>query len=246
MNAADHDRVNAVITEGWSLLRAGRDRESADLFGRLLLQDPGLEEARRGLAQARAAADETMRRLDAGLAEAQEAADRGRRHAARALLEEVVRKGGDRDRALAALDRLDPRGGRALHFLAASPPAEGPAAGPALAPAPGAWARRGLAAACAAGFALLAAGVDARWDNLLGALERAPRPASPAAPPPLPLHAPSPGEQAVADARRLMEQGDAAGALAALDRVTPEEPAYPFARQLRRQAESALLDGGAH
>jgi hypothetical protein len=46
-----------------------------------------------------------------------------------------------------------------------------------------------------------------------------------------------------AEARRLMEQGDAAGALRALDRVRPEEPAYPFARQLRRQAESALRPG---
>jgi hypothetical protein len=53
----------------------------------------------------------------------------------------------------------------------------------------------------------------------------------------------SEGEQRLAEARRLMEQGDAAGALRALDGVRPEEPAYPFARQLRTQAESALRAG---
>jgi hypothetical protein len=54
------------------------------------------------------------------------------------------------------------------------------------------------------------------------------------------------GEQALAEARRLMEAGDAAGALRALDGVPPEEPAYPFARQLRRQAEGVLRAGRWH
>jgi hypothetical protein len=40
-----------------------------------------------------------------------------------------------------------------------------------------------------------------------------------------------------------MEAGDPAGALLALDGVPPEEPAYPFARQLRRQAESVMRAG---
>jgi hypothetical protein len=45
------------------------------------------------------------------------------------------------------------------------------------------------------------------------------------------------GERLLLDARRLLDAGDAAAALAALDQVTPEEPAYPLARKLRDEAE---------
>jgi hypothetical protein len=233
----------SLLAEGWRLLAAGQERDAADLFGRVLLHDPSCSEARRGAAQARAAAAERARRLDDGLDRAQRAAETGDHAAARALLHEIVAQGGDRDRAHAALDRLDARGGRVEDELlpgGAASAADRAASAAAIAPAP---ARRALALVCAAAFALLALGVDARWDGLIQALEGAPRPESAATPAPPAVAPRSPGEQALANARRLMEAGDAAGALRALDGVPPEEPAYPFARQLRRQAEGALRSG---
>jgi len=91
---------------------------------------------------------------------------------------------------------------------------------------------------------LVAASVVLNWPRLMGWLERSPEPSVRASTPSVQPPLPSPGERAVADARRLLEQGDTAGALAALDRVLPEEPAYLFARQLRQQAESVLKARG--
>jgi hypothetical protein len=245
LNSGGRRPRGEVIGQAWTLLRAGREHDAADLFGRLLLQDPDCAEARRGLSDARAAAAERARRLDAGLDQARRAAHGGDPDSARALLEHIVDEGGDRDRARAALDKLDVRAGRleqdpALESVAAPSPRR-------TLPAPHAplWARRALAAGCAAAFALLAAGVDARWDGLIRVLERTPRPQSAATPAALPMAPLSPGEQALVEARRMMDQGDTAGALRALDAVPPEEPAYPFARQLRTQAESALHAGRA-
>jgi hypothetical protein len=242
LSSAGPTRHEALLAEAWRLLDAGRERDAADLFGRLLLDDADSGEARRGLAAARAALAERARRLDAGLDQASHAAQAGDNDAARALLEQIVDQGGDRDRALAALDRLDPRGGRVDPGLAPAAASAAESASSGLPRAP-AWARRALGGLCAAAFALLAVGVDARWDGLIRVLEGAPRPQSAATPAPAPVAPLSPGEQALADARRLMEQGDTAGALRALDAVPPEEPAYPFARQLRSQAESTLRMG---
>jgi hypothetical protein len=185
---------------------------------------------------------ERARQLDAELDRAQHVAETGDRDAARALLHAIVEQGGDRDRAHAALDRLDARGGHVDDAILPRDRAAGSERAAAAVLTPG-WARPALAVSCALGFALLAAGVDARWDGLLQALEGAPRPASAATPVPTAVAPLSKGEQALAEARRLMEQGDAAGALRALDGVRPEEPAYPFARQLRSQAEDAVRAG---
>ena len=243
MSSDGQDPHAALLAEAWSLLRAGRESDAADLFGRLLLHDADSREARRGLAEARAAAAERARRLDAGLTDARLAAEAGNTDLARLLLERIVAEGGDRDRALAALDRLDGRGGRVEPDLIAAESVAGPPARSG-ARASG-WARRALAAGCAACFAMLAVGVDAQWDGLIRVLERAPRPHSAATPAPSPVAPLSRGEQALADARRMLEQGDTAGALRALEAVPPEEPAYPFARQLRTQTQSALRAGGS-
>ena len=242
MRPADGRRERLLLREAWKLLSAGSGREAADLFGRVLLQDPDCAEARRGLAHARDVDAERARLLDAELERAQHVAESGDRDAARALLHAIVEQGGDRDRAHAALDRLDARGGRVDDAVLARDGAGGEG-GASVSPLRAGWARPALAVSCAIGLALLAAGVDARWDGLLQALEGAPRPASAATPVPAAMAPLSKGEQAVAEARRLMEQGDAAGALRALDGVRPEEPAYPFARQLRSQAENAVRAG---
>jgi hypothetical protein len=60
-----------------------------------------------------------------------------------------------------------------------------------------------------------------------------------------PLGPMSAADPALAEARRLIEQGDAEGALAAIDRVTPQDPAYPFALRFRSQAETMLREGGS-
>jgi hypothetical protein len=100
------------------------------------------------------------------------------------------------------------------------------------------WSRRAFAAAATIVLVVLGAGVFSSWDRLLFGLTRPPAPrADSAAAWPAPATG---GERALAEARRLLDAGDAAAALAALDRVGPQEAAYPFARQLRQQAQRVL------
>ncbi len=218
-----------------------RGREAADVFGRILLLDPENAEARRGLEQARAAAVEAERVLAMRLQEAEAALATGEDDKARALLDEIIRQGGDRDRARDLLDRLDRRPGR-LNAGRGPWTSTGEVQDGAAASA-SAWSRRAVIGGWVVVFGLLATGVASSWDRLLDRLGRAPSPSSaPSAP--ATAAAPTPGERAVADARRLLDQGETAAALSILDRISPDEPAYPFARELRRQAENALLSGG--
>ena len=219
-----------------------RGREAADVFGRILLRDPENAEARHGLEQARAATVEAERVLATRLQEAEGALAAGEDEKARALLDEIIRKGGDRDRARDLLDRLDRRPGR-LNTGRGLGTSAGEAEDGASAATP-AWSRRAVIGGWVVVFGLLATGVGSSWDRLLDRLGRAPSPSSQPAPPATSVAAPTPGERAVADARRLLDQGEAAAALMVLDRISPDEPAYPFARELRRQAEAALLSGG--
>jgi hypothetical protein len=219
-----------------------RGREAADVFGRILLRDPENAEARGGLEQARAAVVEVERVLATRLQEAEAALAAGEDEKARGLLDEIIRNGGDRDRARDLLDRLDRRPGR-LHAGRGLGTWAGEAEEAASAASP-AWSRRVVVGGWVLLFGLLATGVASSWDRLLDRLGRAPLPNSQPAPPTTSLASPSPGERAVADARRLLDQGETAAALTVLDRISPDEPAYPFARELRRQAEASLLSGG--
>jgi hypothetical protein len=235
------DRIRGLLEDGRSLLAAGRNREATDVFGRVLLLEPGHAGARQGQDNARAAAAEQERVSEARLEEAARAADRGEAQQARSLLETVLEAGGDRDRALTLLDRLDHRTG----FIAAGSTAEPRATESAgVPPSPSSpWSRRALVGAWALAFGLLAAGVAASFERLVDHLASAPTPSSILAEPPAPL-ALGPGDRAVSQARQLLEEGDAAGALEVLDRIAPQEPAYPFARQLRSKAQAALARGG--
>lgn len=180
-----NDRIRALLAQGWDLLRAGRSREAADAFGRVLLQRADAPEARRGIEDARRALAEEARQLDACMDEASGAVERGDRDVARELLEDVILRGGDRDRALVLLDRLSERGGRvelppvpAPKPLQDDPPELGPRR---------VWSRRLFVAGSAFAFGLLAAGVAFSWERLVESLVRAPSPAShpqrPVAPP---------------------------------------------------------------
>lgn len=236
MRKAATDPVGSWLARGLDLLARNEGREAADLFGRVLLRDPGNAEARNGLQRAHAVVRETERVLEAQLEQAGRACEAGDEARARALLEEVVSKGGDRDRARAMLDRLDRRVG-SLEGLDVTD--EAPSA-PASAPPRRTWVRPALIAAWAAVFASMAVGVGWSWDRLLVSLARTPSPTSRPGPPTTQVPVPTAGDRALAEARDRLDRGDAAGALAALDRVPPEEPAYPFARQLRTHAAAVL------
>jgi hypothetical protein len=100
--------------------------------------------------------------------------------------------------------------------------------------------RKVLVAGWAALFAMIGGGLAARFEVLLREFVDTPRPHSAPASAPTLIPQQTVGQVALSTARDLIERGDVVGALAALDRVQPSEPAYPFARQLRVEAEAAL------
>ena len=242
MEVTPGERAQGLMSAAWALLEGARPREAALLFGRVLLQDPVHEEARKGLVLARTQAGELDRVLEERLQVARAAADAGDLPRARELLGEVIRLGGDRDRAHDLLDRLDDRGGllpaRADTEPARSETSSGAAS---LGAARAWWSRTLFASVCAVAFAAVTTTVAASWDHLLGRLERRPSPAGYAVTT-LPLPPAPPGERALAEARRRLDHGDVRGALTALGDIRPDDPVYPFAEQLRQRAETV---GGA-
>ncbi len=235
-------RIRRALADGWRLLATGRNGEAADLFGRVLLQDGGSDEARRGLLKAQEAAGEESRLHDSLVERAQSALDRGHARQARVLLEDALTAGDGSDRAMALADRLDDRAGLLGEGMVVS---HSPPLPDSAEPVPrGSRFRRLLVLVWAVGFAFVAATVVSSWELLMQELVRAPEPSTRPAPPPTGLAAPTPGERAVGEARRLMERGDLAAAVTVLDQILPEEPAYPSARRLRREAERALVERG--
>lgn len=229
------DPVRRLLAEGETLLEAGRADQAVLAFERVLLQDPAHEEARSGLERARADVTEAERQGESHLDEAERALDAGDLEAAHRHLDAALAASPSRPRALAILDRLDRRSGRMSHVAVREP---SPAAFPPPRPGPH-WSRRAFVATWGLALASLVMVVTARWDDLLGRLTRAPRPSQATVPPTLGPPAASVAGRAVADAQRRLEKGDPAGALAALERVRPEDPLYPYAQQLRLQSETA-------
>jgi len=234
------DKIRGLLEDGRRLLDGGKPREAALAFGRVLLIAPDHPGARSGLDAARAAAAEADRNLQERLQLAEGALAAGDRARGRGLLEEVMAAGGDRDRALALLERLDSREGR-LGDLGRSLPADEPRRAE---PGPGhSWSRSAFVGTCVCAFAVLGATVASSWGAWMAGLARTPAPRSAALPPAVSRSAPAGGEHTVARARRLMEEGDTTGAIAVLDAVPLQDPAYPFARQLRAQAIKASAAG---
>jgi hypothetical protein len=228
------------------MLEAGDSREAARVFGRVALVEPSSPEALRGLASARAAITESERRNDERLHEAQRALEKGDLQVARTALEAVIAEGGDRDHAARLLDRLDARGGRLdrvetpLTEAAPSPIARVSAVS---------WSRRAFAAAATIVLVVLGAGVFSSWDRLLFGLTRPPSPRSDqAAAWPAP---PTGGERALAEARRLLDAGDAAAALspwtawAAGSRLSLRTPAPPAGAAGAARRAFGRATGGA-
>jgi hypothetical protein len=242
MSRMADDRIETLLAEARSFLGQGRHRAAGDAFGRVLLHDPAHREARAGHACAQAELAEERRRLDAALEEARDAAARGDGEHARALAEEVLRGAGDRDAALALLDRLDAPSVPGVVVSARDTGAipVGPAS-PARTTRPRRF-RRALGAAWMLAFALLAAVAVSGWESHVARLTGAPLPAAHQAPPSTHYPAPTAGERAVAQARAHIQHGDPRGALAALEAVSPDDPAYPFAAQIRAQADRELVE----
>lgn len=224
------NRIEAHLAEGRGLLDAGRSGEAALVFERVLLQDPGCGPAREGLERSRADASEAARRGEAGIAAANAAFAHGDRGRAREILEGLLEAGGERDVVLSLLDRLDERQGLVTLGAPGFAPAQLPVVG---APARSGRARRAFALGWAALTLTLAGSVAFSWDRLVERLIEAPAPSVHPGPPVTRLPAPSAGDLALAQARERSERGDVKGALGALDRIAPEDAAYPYARQMR-------------
>jgi hypothetical protein len=203
-------KIGELLVEGHALLRQGQANEAVLAFGRVLLHDPSHAAARRGLEAAHDVVLEAERRLE----------------------EERARE------ATAALNPVDPlpeRAPAALPAKVAATPQERRDATPLAA-----WSRAAFGTACVLLFALIGVAVASSWDTLLHRLARTPAPSSAALTPSSSLPAPTSAERALAEARRLLEAGEPAAALGALDGVSRSDPEYPFATQLRHHAERMM------
>jgi hypothetical protein len=229
-------KAKGLLEDGRRLLEGGDPRAASLVLGRLLLLEPGHAEAQALMAAAQTAVAEGERRALELLLAAQADLDGGDREAARAHVQDAVRAGADRERVAALMDRLDQREGRIAPALAPDPVATIPPERP----AGRAWSRAAFVALCAGVFTVMGVGVASTWTGLLARLSQAPSPRTRPVTSPPAFATTSAGDRAVAQARRLLESGNAQAALLALDAVAPQDPAYPFARQLRGQAERAL------
>lgn len=235
-----NDKIEGLLAEGRALMASGRPRDAALVLERVLRLAPADSRTRAAFEAAQSASAEHERNLEERLAAAAMRIEEGAHTDARALLDSFVRDGGDSHRAAAILDRIPIPPG---WFTLRRSDAEGPVAAP-PAGSSSERSRMFLGAVCAALFLLLGAAVASTWDGLMRHLAQAPMPqdafvAFSAQP------APRAEDQTIAAARRLLEDGDPARAVALLDSVRPHQPAYPFARQLRGQAELALRRPGA-
>ena len=231
-------KIEGSIAEGRALLASGCPADAALVFERVLLVAPDDPAGRAGLDDARHALAERERALEERLFEAETRIEAGAHGDARALIDEVVREGGDRGRAAALLDRI-PVPSR---WFARRPSVADVPETPAPPPAVSGRSRAVLGSACAVAFAVLGVAVASNWDGLLRNLTKAPVPREPGAAISS-LPAARAEDRTIATARRLIDDGDHARAVALLDSVSPDQPAYPFARQLRGHAERALRQG---
>jgi hypothetical protein len=226
-----------LLREGRSFLAEGRGREASLRFSRVLLEDPSHAGARRGEARAQALLNEEDRLAALRLEEARGALAGGRVDEARAGIKEAPTHGADPVLAPPLLDRLAERGGRLTEV--ASPLSTAPT-GASRSGRRSGLPRTALVVGWAAILAVLLSTVLARWERIVDRLTSAPLPASAPAPPVSSLPPTSPGEAALQEARRLLSTGETKGALRVLDRIPAEDPAYPYARRVRAEAEATL------
>lgn len=223
------------------MLAEGRGGEASLRFSRILLDDPGHEAARRGQEEARALVGEEERLAQMTLHEAHRAAREGRIEEARRLSAEALAQGADPDAVPSLLDLYSSQ--RSRLSSGGTHAGEEPLRPLPVAPAARAYPRAALVLGWALALAILLATVAVSFERIVGRLSGAPRPGSAATPHLSSVPPRGFGEAAVAEARRLLESGDAARALHTLDRIPADDPALPYARQVRAQAEAALGAG---
>lgn len=232
------ERTEQILADADNRLAEGRAGDAALAFERLLLSDPGHDEARVGLARAQSVLAEQRRQLDACLEEARRLVEEGAWEQARPLLDRIEAEAGDRDAARALRDRIATRAEPRSSAPSAADPAQEvrrPARRRQLRPR----LRRALAATWALLVLTVAGATFARWDELLASLTARPTPQALSTEPRPGYPPPTAGEQALSLARQRLEAGDPDGALQALAAVPPEDPAFPFASQLRSRADRA-------
>jgi len=232
------NHVDRLMDQGRSFLAEGRGSEASLRFSRILLDDPAHEAARQGQEEAKALLGEGERLAGLRLHEARAAARDGRLEEARRLSNEALAHGADPDLVQLLLDRFDPRSGKLSS--GEIPATEEPPRSRATLPSPPGYPRAVLVFGWVIALVVLLGTVAASWERIVGNLSGAPRPDSAGAPPITSVPLRGLGEAAVAEARRLLEAGEAASALRALDRIPADDPALPYARQVRAQAEAAL------
>jgi hypothetical protein len=225
-------RIEALLAEGRSLLAAERWREAALVFERVLFQDADHDAARSGRERARTGASEEARRREGRIQAARAAAAEGDRDTAREILEGLLEDGGDQDVVLSLLDRVDDRQGI---VTVGTPGVARAHASVVRSPAGSGRGRRVFAFGWALLTLTLAGSVAFSWERLVERLVEAPAPTANFAPPTTRLPQASRGDRALTQARERAEQGDVEGALGALDRIAPEDAAYPYARQMRER-----------
>jgi hypothetical protein len=216
------DKIRGLLEEGQTLLAAGRAHDALLAFERAALAAPEAEDVRAGLEAARAALSEAART-------AEDSADAG-------------------GRAMGIAMRAAPFGGRATGLDRARGAGDdlGASGAPGRRSAPADLRERSrprlvFAALCGSLFLVLGTGIGTTWDDLIADLGRTPSPRSEDGPTVA-------GETGPADptgrARRLMAAGHPAAALLVLDSISPEDPAWPLARQLRGQVQGVLRPDG--
>lgn len=238
MTAPERNRIRALVDEAGALLRSGQSKEAWLVFGRVLAHDPSHAEARAGIEQSRIAISEGERLAEAQFEEARSALAEGDRVRARRLTLELLESGGRHDQAVALLDRLDERGGVLL-----TPRSAGPRTTPPSAPAVETrrtFTRRAFVSAWTLALVFLAGGLAFSWERLVDRLVEPPSPAARGIVHMARLAQPTTADVSLAEARRCIEAGDSLAAIKALDRIRPADAAWPFARQLRAQAERNL------
>jgi hypothetical protein len=241
LKSVEEGRVDRLFREAESLLSQGKGREASLRFSRVLFGDPDNARARRGEDRARALLDEDERLAVQHLHEASAALREGRVDVAQVKVAAALHCGADPDLVQPLVDRLDERGGRMAVVTSSGPST--PSAGPGFGPSAGL--SRSTLLTC---FALFLAGllftVATSWERILGRLTEAPRPARSEAAPVTTLAAPSPGEKALLEARQFLATGEAQEAMRALDRISVQDPHWPYARRLRVEAEATLTRAG--
>lgn len=233
-------RVENLLSEGLEHYFDGRFEDAIHLWTRVLFLDRHHASARAYIERARGAIAERQRRADESLQAIAGLLNAGHAAEARHRLTQVIAVTGDDERTAALrlrLERLERVSGGAQRIHAVpAPPSE--------------WWRTGLAVAnhrvrlkhVAAAAVVVCVAVLMSSPAVRTRLGFAPvTPVPVVGPAPVAVTVLSGGEVALIRARALYSRGRLADALAALDRVGPEQNARPDADRLRVEIQRVLL-----